>query len=145
MRKQTRLFSLVAIVCILAMSLSLVACGHKHTFSRDWSSDAAYHWHAATCEHTTVVDSRAAHADDNGDKKCDVCGYVMVTVEPGPGLGPGPSGEHEHTYSDVWTTDCENHWHAATCEHTGEVKDVAEHADDNGDKKCDVCDFEMFE
>lgn len=145
MRKQTRLFSLVAIVCILAMSLSLVACGHKHTFSKDWSSDAAYHWHAATCEHTTVVDSRAAHSDDNGDKKCDVCGYVMGTVEPGPGPGPGPSGEHEHTYSDVWTTDCENHWHAATCEHTGEVKDVAEHADDNGDKKCDVCDFEMFE
>ena len=155
MRKQKRLFSLVAIVCILAMSLSLVACGHtpdpdpsdehKHTFSKDWSSDAAYHWHAATCEHTTVVDSRAAHSDDNGDKKCDVCGYVMGTVEPGPGPGPGPSGEHEHTYSDVWTTDYENHWHAATCEHTGEVKDVAEHADDNGDKKCDVCDFEMFE
>ncbi len=35
--------------------------------------------------------------------------------------------DHVHTYSDDWTSDETSHWHAATCEHTTEVKDKAEH------------------
>ena len=31
-----------------------------------------------------------------------------------------PSGECEHTFSEKWSSDAENHWHAATCEH-GEI------------------------
>ena len=68
---------------------------------------------------------------------------------------------HQHTYSDKWTTDSENHWHKATCEHTTEVKDKAEH-DEQGVpskadidstyskvgtdfKKCSVCEYEWSE
>jgi len=39
---------------------------------------------------------------------------------------PIPGG-HTHTYSDSWSSDDLHHWHAATCEHTSEVKDKAEH------------------
>lgn len=35
--------------------------------------------------------------------------------------------EHTHTFSDVWSTDATNHWHAATCEHTDLVSDKAPH------------------
>ena len=28
---------------------------HTHTYSSDWSYDETYHWHAATCEHTSEV------------------------------------------------------------------------------------------
>ncbi len=34
---------------------------------------------------------------------------------------------HEHTYAEVWSTDATHHWYAATCEHTDEKKDYAEH------------------
>ncbi len=34
---------------------------------------------------------------------------------------------HQHTYSDTWSFDSTYHWHAATCEHTSELKDKEEH------------------
>ena len=34
---------------------------------------------------------------------------------------------HEHTFATEWTKDATHHWYAATCEHTAEVKDKAEH------------------
>ena len=40
---------------------------------------------------------------------------------------PADPPAHEHTYATEWTTDETHHWHAATCEHTDEVKDKAEH------------------
>ena len=55
--------------------------------------------------------------------------------------------EHEHTFSEEWTSDETNHWHVATCEHTDEVADKAEHTwdagtDDGNGKiiyKCTAC------
>lgn len=51
--------------------------------------------------------------------------------------GKGGSSAHIHTYSTEWTSDATHHWHAATCEHTAEVKDKAEHSFADG--KCSVC------
>ncbi len=34
---------------------------------------------------------------------------------------------HQHTFSTEWTSDDTYHWHAATCEHTEETLDKAEH------------------
>ena len=45
-----------------------------HTYSTEWSYDATYHWHGATCEHTDSVSDRAEHSFDS-DKSCTVCGY----------------------------------------------------------------------
>ena len=41
--------------------------------------------------------------------------------------GGGNGGEHTHTYASTWSSDETNHWHAATCEHTDEVSDLAAH------------------
>ncbi len=49
---------------------------------------------------------------------------------------------HTHTYSDKWTNDATNHWHAANCEHTGEKADEAAHVDANNDVVCDVCGYD---
>lgn len=57
----------------------------------------------------------------------------------------GCGEKHSHTFSDEWSVDGTFHWHAATCEHTDEVSDKAEHKDDNHDHKCDVCDTVMSE
>jgi hypothetical protein len=64
------------------------ACGYKaietiaatgHAYSDEWSSDETYHWHAATCEHTTEVGSKAEHNFENGS--CTTCGYVAHLTE----------------------------------------------------------------
>lgn len=89
---------------------------HEHTFSDEWSHDANTHWHAATCEHKDQKKDEAAHTFEDGE--CTVCG------EPDPNYVP-PG--HEHTYSDEWSSDDTNHWHAATCEHTNEKKDLGAH------------------
>ena len=106
---------------VLFVSLALTACGsttdksnapassgtkpnssgsaaHVHTFdTTKWESDATYHWHPATCEHTTQKGDRAAHTlEDYTDathvnkaatckeegvkyEKCSVCGYIKET------------------------------------------------------------------
>lgn len=47
---------------------------------------------------------------------------------------------HEHTYATVWSSDQTSHWHAATCEHTSERKDVAPHTFEGN--VCTVCFYE---
>ena len=39
---------------------------------------------------------------------------------------------HQHTYGAGWTYDATHHWHEATCEHSGERSDYAEHTWDGG-------------
>ena len=67
---------------------------HTHTYADTWSKDADYHWHAATCEHSTEVKDRAAHTWNNGvitvpasedleGKKtytCIICGAIKITT-----------------------------------------------------------------
>ena len=36
-------------------------------------------------------------------------------------------GSHTHTFAEEWSKDSTHHWHVATCEHTTEVSDKAEH------------------
>ncbi len=59
---------------------------------------------------------------------------------PGGDPTPPPAG-HEHTFSDQWTYDENNHWHAATCDDTTEKKDSAAHTFGD-DGKCTVCGYE---
>ena len=40
--------------------------------------------------------------------------------------------EHQHTFSEEWAFDATHHWHEATCEHSGEKGDYAEHTWDGG-------------
>lgn len=40
---------------------------------------------------------------------------------------------HEHTFASEWSKDNENHWHAATCEHTEEVSGKAAHIFNDGE------------
>lgn len=47
-------------------------------------------------------------------------------------LLPSCMSAHEHTYSDAWSSDADAHYHAATCWHTDERRDVTEHTWDDG-------------
>lgn len=102
---------------------------HTHTYEEAWTSDANEHWHAADCGHAVVTD-KAAHEDANNDGKCDECAYE----DP----------NHTHTFDNTqWETDAGNHWHGATCEHTGAMEDWARHSDEDVNGYCDVCNYLM--
>ena len=156
---------------ILLLSISIigfVGCKdpeiHEHTFSDSWSKDGTYHWHAATCEHTTEVSGKAKHkfgdwtttkeateeSEGSKERTCTVCGYKTTEVIA--------KLDHTHKFSDDWTSDDIYHWHSATCEHTTEVSDKAEHSfnlqvtkeascTEKGERKatCTTCGYEKTE
>ena len=55
-----------------------------------------------------------------------------------------PTPPHEHTFATGWTADANGHWHGATCEHTTEKADFAQHNDADGNGKCDACLYILF-
>ena len=100
---------------------------HIHTFGDTWVTSEEKHWHAASCGCADVIASEGVHVDADGNEECDICGY---------------GDAHIHSFGDTWQTSAEKHWHIATCTGHSDVK-VAEgnHADVNGDGKCDVCSY----
>ncbi len=68
----------------------------QHTFASTWSNDENYHWHAATCVHTSAVGDKASHTWDAGvvtkqptettegakTFTCTVCGKTKTEVIP---------------------------------------------------------------
>lgn len=65
-------FKKLVFVFLFVLTLALVGCGHKHTFSSDWKFDAENHWHA--CEDANCDEKEGLAAHTFGDWK--------VTVEP---------------------------------------------------------------
>lgn len=105
--KKTTISKIFIITLILVMMTSiLVACDfnsrkdpggdptpdvhvHTHTFSQAWENDSTYHWHKATCEHSTEVSGKEKHKFGNGvlnsagtEKTftCTVCQYSKTEV-----------------------------------------------------------------
>ena len=88
---------ILTILLVTVMIFCVTGCkdpepAHEHTFSDSWSKDGTYHWHAATCEHTTEVSGKAAHSFDDWtvtkaateeaegtkERSCTVCGYTAT-------------------------------------------------------------------
>lgn len=66
---------------------------HMHTYSNEWTYDENYHWHNATCEHSSLVSDKEQHSLEesivppevgaNGYTlhTCTVCGYYYKDNE----------------------------------------------------------------
>ncbi len=72
-RLLTALFA-VFVVCGALGVITACTEKHEHIYSEEWSKDATYHWHAATCEHKDKVKDKAEHSFGGG-LKCSVCNY----------------------------------------------------------------------
>ena len=165
MKKQIGLFTAI----LFAVSTLMVSCSqevHEHTFASEWTSDATDHWHAAICEHTDEKSGFAEHtfgeyvsnndatteADGTKTRECSVCGYKDTVTDEGSKI-------HVHTFAEEWTSDANEHWHAATCEHAEEVSGKIAHTfgewtvtkaatcTEKGSRKhtCSVCKYEATE
>lgn len=76
-----KVFKTIALCLTLPFALSFVACGHTHTYSEDWSTNATHHWHKATCDHTDETSSYGEHVYDNeSDTVCNTCSYERETA-----------------------------------------------------------------
>ena len=136
MKKNSVILTILLVVCVI---FCVTGCkdpelAHKHTFSDSWSKDGTYHWHVATCEHTTEVSDKAKHtfgdwkvtkepteeAEGSKERTCTVCGYKATEVIA--------KLAHTHKFATEWTKDETHHWYAATCEHKDEVSDKAAHS-----------------
>ena len=99
-----------AVISAMVMALAFAGCqinsdNHEHSFSKDWTSDATDHWHAATCEHTKEVSDKAAHtfgdyvsnndatteSDGTKTRKCSVCGYEDTVTDEGSKIVATPA------------------------------------------------------
>ena len=117
---------------------------HTHTYSTEWSTDSANHWHECSCGDKKDL---APHVDANNDHNCDVCGWKMSDHTGGTATckekatcticGQKYGNLAAHNYKTEWSTDETNHWHE--CSVCGDKKDEAAHVDANNDHNCDVC------
>ena len=165
MKKISLILTILFVTCMI---FCVTGCkdpepAHEHEFSDSWSKDATYHWHAATCEHTTEVSDKAKHsfgeyvsnndatteADGTKTRECSVCGYKDTVKDEGSKI-------HVHTFADSWTSDDTYHWKLCTC---GEQKDESVHilgnwqvtkeasCTEKGERKgtCTICSYEKTE
>ena len=124
---------------------------HTHTYSTEWSTDSANHWHECTCGDKKDL---APHVDANNDHNCDVCGRKMSDHTGGTATCKDKAtcticgqkyGElAAHNYKTEWSTDETNHWHE--CSVCGDKKDEAAHipgaaATETTPQTCTICGY----
>ena len=124
---------------------------HTHTYSTEWSTDSANHWHECTCGDKKDL---APHVDANNDHNCDVCGKKTSDHTGGTATCKDKAtcticgqkyGElAAHNYKTEWSTDETNHWHE--CSVCGDKKDEAAHipgaaATETTPQTCTICGY----
>lgn len=133
MTKKKSIVMMVLAFCLIVPAMFLFsACGkkaHEHNYSAEWTTDAANHWHAATCEHADEKADFAAHTFGDWSEKtpagvhtdkiekrtCSECGYEETRPVANSAL---------HEFGATWKSDETNHWHECSC---GRQADVEAH------------------
>ena len=114
-------------VCDYMQTETIPVIEHEHSYSEEWSSDENNHWHACECgakadtaAHTygewSVTKEATETETGSRERTCTVCDYMQTETIP--------VIEHEHSYSEEWSSDENNHWHACEC---GAKADTAAH------------------
>ena len=92
-------------VCGATKTGPISVLADAHSYSEEWTTDATYHWHVATCGHEVII-GKAEHFWDDGTVTtkathttdgvrtytCTVCGATKT--------GPIPALADEHTWVD---------------------------------------------
>ena len=125
---------ILTILLVTVMIFCVTGCkdpepAHEHTFADEWTTDKTYHWHAATCEHTTEVSDKAKHTfgdwtvtkeatcTEEGIKTgvCEVCKKEVIKKIDAKG----------HCYGEYVSNN-----------------DATTEADGTKTRECSVCDYE---
>ena len=135
-----KILNMLSLLLCLWLCISLAACRKsKHEAKSEWKYDEKVHWHeCATKGHDDRIDV-ADHNFDGGEVTaepteteagtktftCVDCGYKKTES-----IG---KLSHTHTFDTTkWESNESAHWHKATCEHTDEKGDFADHRWNDG-------------
>lgn len=116
---------------------------HTHSYSSEWESDDADHWHE--CTECGAAGAKEPHEWDGGTviepSGCGTTGTVkyVCTVCDREKTETTPAGSH--TFETEWSYDEASHWHAATCGHDL-VSEQGKH-EWNEQNICSVCGYGM--
>ena len=127
--------SFLLIMCLLLVFV-LVACNKTENKGDDTTAADT----TAAVETTTDGESSETTTDATEDTT-DV--ETVTTEETTTEEDTGIIQTHTHTFEKTWSADDDNHWHAANCEHKGEVSELGAHVDANNDDECDVCAYDL--
>ena len=117
MMKRKLLVIVMAVVMVFSCAIGFAACEtHTHNMTHH-PAEAATCTEDGNVEYWSCEGCGKYFADENGSEE------ITTIVIPATG----------HTYSEEWTYDETDHWHAATCGHDEEVKDKAEHTWNSGE------------
>ena len=143
----------ICTVCSYKEEEQIAKLEHTHKYAEEWSNDETNHWHASTCGHEEVSDkaehvfsewkvTKAATEEAEGtqERSCTVCNDKEEKQID--------KRAHTHTYSEEWSNDETNHWHASTCGHE-DVSDIEEHTFSDWNEKdaitlirtCNECNY----
>ena len=133
---------------------------HTHDVHDEaWKYDETQHWQECSCgeklnvaNHTygewSVTKEATETETGSRERTCTVCDYMQTETIP--------VIEHEHSYSEEWSSDENNHWHACECgakadtaAHTyGEwsvTKEATETETGSRERDCTVCEYVQVE
>lgn len=115
-----------------------------HTSPDFWSYGAIADKHYKKCLTCGEMIETADHNWNNGEittpATCAAAGVKTYTCSDCSATKTETVPATGHTYAETWSHDSVYHWHAATCSHTDEMNDKAEHTWD--DDTCSVCGVE---
>ncbi len=108
-----------------------------------WGHDQNSHWHPALC-----CDQRAeitAHdfTESVTPATCDTKGYTEFTCKDCGYSYRGRETAASHSFAEALSSDEYEHWRVATCEHTTQKADAAEHVFVGTSNVCEVCGKEI--
>lgn len=77
MKRILRAFLIVLTAGAAAVATAACSDAHEHEYSKRWSYDETYHWHAAICEHDAEKADMGKHdfITVNGKVRCSVCPF----------------------------------------------------------------------
>ena len=128
-----------SLLFLTAVGVSGCSSSHVHTYAKEWTCNAEFHAHSATCgcldlssdegPHTfgnwVIVIPATEDTDGLQKKECGICRYSVTEVIPSL---EKQIQEHVHTFETTLTKTPNSHYYAATCEHIYERKDNEEHS-----------------
>ena len=71
----------VTLLLVFLLPKDKVKNEHVHAYDTEWSNDGEYHWYECQNDGCDAKEKdKAKHEDNNGDGKCDICGYKMKDI-----------------------------------------------------------------
>ena len=124
---ESGLMERVCLTCNYKETEVIPKLSHVHQFSDNCIYDNNQHWYECSCgakdsitnhvfDEWTIIKEATENSTGVKERACLVCGYRQKEEMP--------TLSHTHSFSDLWLSDNDQHWHMCSC---GEKDSIANH------------------